>query len=86
MPSGRVTVKGRSSSTTTPMDCSMGSSWLSEADCPARYHIRCETPLSSLSESTSLTASSSSSSMIAMSDSALSGEMACLYTSENAPA
>ena len=48
--------------------------------------MRCETPLSSLSESTSLTALSSSSSMIAMSDSALSGEMACLYTSENAPA
>ena len=48
--------------------------------------MRCETPLSSLSESTSLTALSSSSSMIAMSDSALSGEMACLYTSEKAPA
>src|SRR5215213_8119378 len=85
-PSARVTVNGRSSSTTTPMDCSIGSSWLSDADRPPRYQMSCATPSAPRSPSTSLTELSCSSSMIAMSLIASSGATACLYTSGNAAA
>ena len=75
---GRVTVNGRSSRTITPMDCSIGSSWLSDADRPPRYHVSCAVPSLPSSENTSLTELSCSSSMIAMSLIAWAGATACL--------
>ena len=50
------------------MDCSIGSSWLSDADRPPRYQVSwASVPSAPPSENTSLTELSCSSSMIAMS-------------------
>ena len=69
------------------MDCSIGSSWLSDAERPPRYQSSLAVPSTVLSsallasapsENTSLTELSCSSSMIAMSLIASCGVTACL--------
>ncbi|CKR27906.1 Uncharacterised protein [Mycobacterium tuberculosis] len=60
------------------MLCSIGSSWLSEAVRPPRNQVNWATPCSSRSENTSLTESSVSSVMTAMSPMASAGVTACL--------